>query len=132
MCATLVEKPDDVFAFAKHHFVASLPTKKKKDPTKHYRPIVVAGPAGVGKSTLIKMLIKAFPKGFGFSVSHTTREPNPGEKDGVNYHFTSREVIMADAKAKKFVEWSEVDGQLYGTRCAYLITMNIPHALPAL
>jgi guanylate kinase len=76
--ATLVEKPDDVFAFAKQHFVSSLPTKLKKDPTKGYRPIVFAGPAGVGKSTLIKMLLKAFPSNFGFCVAHTTREPNPG------------------------------------------------------
>ena len=55
-----------------------------------HRPLVVCGPSGVGKSTLIKQLTKEFPIQFGFSVSHTTRKPRPGEKDGVHYHFVSR------------------------------------------
>ena len=46
-------------------------------------PFVVCGPSGVGKSTLIKMLMTEFPDSFGFSVSHTTRAPRGQEVDGV-------------------------------------------------
>lgn len=47
------------------------------------RPVVVSGPSGSGKSTLAKRLMKDFNGAFGFSVSHTTRKPRPGEHDGV-------------------------------------------------
>jgi len=46
------------------------------------RPLVMAGPSGVGKGTLIARLMKDFPGSFGFCVSHTTRSPRPGEEDG--------------------------------------------------
>ena len=51
------------------------------------RPIVMCGPSGVGKGTLINRLMADFPGKFGFSVSHTTRAPRPGETDGVHYNF---------------------------------------------
>ncbi len=47
------------------------------------RPLVLCGPSGSGKSTLLKRLTEEFPKAFGFSVSHTTRKPRPGEQEGV-------------------------------------------------
>ena len=46
------------------------------------RPVVMCGPSGVGKGTLINRLMADFPGRFGFSVSHTTRAPRPGEEDG--------------------------------------------------
>ncbi|XP_029004727.1 guanylate kinase 1b isoform X1 [Betta splendens] len=46
------------------------------------RPVVLSGPSGVGKSTLMKRLMKDYEGVFGFSVSHTTRNPRPGEEDG--------------------------------------------------
>ena len=55
------------------------------------RPVVVCGPSGVGKGTLLGRLMADYPDEFGFSVSHTTRQPRPGEQDGVHYHFVSRE-----------------------------------------
>ena len=45
-------------------------------------PICICGPSGVGKGTLINMLIERYPDIFGFSVSHTTRPPRPGEENG--------------------------------------------------
>ena len=54
------------------------------------RPVVVCGPSGVGKGTLINKLMAEFPETFGFSVSHTTRAPRPGEEDGVHYHFAEK------------------------------------------
>ena len=50
---------------------------------------MVAGPSGVGKGTLIDMLMKDMDGQFGFSVSHATRSPRPGEVDGKSYHFVS-------------------------------------------
>lgn len=55
-------------------------------------PLVVVGPSGCGKGTLISKLLLAFPDHFGFSVSHTSRPPRLGEVDGKDYHFTDREV----------------------------------------
>ena len=79
---------------------------------------VITGPSGVGKSTLIKKLLAEFPHDFGFSVSHTTRDPRPGEQDGVDYHFVTREQMKRDIDAGLFVEHAEVHGNLYGTSIA--------------
>ncbi|CAK9319275.1 unnamed protein product [Citrullus colocynthis] len=79
------------------------------------KPIVVSGPSGVGKGTLISMLMKEFPSLFGFSVSHTTRAPRNMEKDGLHYHFTERSVMEKDIKEGKFLEFASVHGNLYGT-----------------
>lgn len=85
-----------------------------EDPLK---PVVFCGPSGVGKGTLIDLLIKRFPNDqFGFSVSHTTRAPRPGEEDGVHYNFTTVEQIKKDIEAGKFIEYAEVHGKYYGTR----------------
>jgi Guanylate kinase len=84
------------------------------DPLK---PVVFCGPSGVGKGTLIDLLFKRFPNDqFGFSVSHTTRSPRPGEEDGVHYNFTTVEQIKKDIEAGKFIEYAEVHGKYYGTR----------------
>ena len=53
----------------------------------YFPPLVVAGCSGAGKGTLIAKLMAWDPEAFGFSVSHTTRAPRPGEEDGVHYHF---------------------------------------------
>jgi guanylate kinase len=79
------------------------------------KPIVISGPSGVGKGTLISMLMKEFPSMFGFSVSHTTRAPRNMEKDGVHYHFTDKSVMEKEIKNGKFLEFASVHGNLYGT-----------------
>lgn len=75
---------------------------------------VVSAPSGAGKSTLIKALMER-DTGIGFSVSHTTRQPRAGEKDGVHYHFVARGEFERLAAEDAFVEWAEVHGNLYGT-----------------
>eukprot|EP00802_Teleaulax_amphioxeia_P015475 Tamp_15566.p2 GENE.Tamp_15566~~Tamp_15566.p2 ORF type:complete len:257 (+),score=76.79 Tamp_15566:98-772(+) len=80
--------------------------------------LVICGPSGVGKGTLIDMLKQEYPLAFGFSVSHTTRQPRPGEKNGVHYHFVSVEKMEADIKAGKFLEHANVHGNFYGTSIA--------------
>eukprot|EP00764_Aduncisulcus_paluster_P015111 gnl/Carplike_NY0171/947_a1304_1378.p1 GENE.gnl/Carplike_NY0171/947_a1304_1378~~gnl/Carplike_NY0171/947_a1304_1378.p1 ORF type:complete len:199 (-),score=44.25 gnl/Carplike_NY0171/947_a1304_1378:130-726(-) len=79
------------------------------------RPIVLNGPSGVGKSTLIGMLMKEFPELFGFSVSHTTRSPRVGEKDGVDYFFVSQEEIEKYIEEGKMLETAKVHSNFYGT-----------------
>ncbi|XP_036453225.1 guanylate kinase isoform X1 [Colossoma macropomum] len=79
------------------------------------RPVVLSGPSGAGKSTLLKMLMKEFEGVFGFSVSHTTRKPRPGEVNGKDYHYVSREVMQAGISNGEFIEHAEFSGNLYGT-----------------
>ncbi|KAJ4969651.1 hypothetical protein NE237_002750 [Protea cynaroides] len=79
------------------------------------KPIVISGPSGVGKGTLISKLMKEFPSTFGFSVSHTTRAPREKEEDGVHYHFTERSMMETAIREGKFLEFASVHGNLYGT-----------------
>lgn len=79
-------------------------------------PLVVCGPSGVGKGTVIECLRGRFPSDvFGFSVSHTTRQPRPGEIDGQHYCFTTPEDIQRDIDHGLFVEHAVVHGNYYGT-----------------
>lgn len=80
------------------------------------RPLVICGPSGSGKSTLLKRLFKEFPHTFGFSVSHTTRKPRPGEENGVHYHFVTVEDMQASIKNGEFIETAVFSGNMYGTR----------------
>jgi guanylate kinase len=75
---------------------------------------VITGPSGCGKSTLIKRVRRALG-GLEFSVSHTTREPRPSERDGVDYHFVSDRVFERMVREKRFLEHARVHGRLYGT-----------------
>lgn len=76
--------------------------------------IVASAPSGTGKSTLLARILRDVP-GLRFSVSHTTRRPRPGEQDGVQYHFVSREVFDAMVREDLLLEWANVHGELYGT-----------------
>ncbi|HJQ28122.1 MAG TPA: guanylate kinase [Rubrobacter sp.] len=78
------------------------------------RLIVVSGPSGAGKSTLIKASLEAVPE-LAYSVSATTREPRPGEVDGKDYIFLSREGFERWIEEGRFLEWAEYSGNLYGT-----------------
>jgi len=78
--------------------------------------LVLCGPSGVGKGTLIKLLKDAHPSTFGFSVSHTTRASRDGEEDGVHYHFTNCATFESlVSKGNFFVESAKVHGNFYGT-----------------
>uniref|UniRef100_U5ETQ0 Guanylate kinase n=1 Tax=Corethrella appendiculata TaxID=1370023 RepID=U5ETQ0_9DIPT len=79
------------------------------------RPLVICGPSGSGKSTLLKKLFKEFPETFGFSVSHTTRKPRPGEENAIHYHFVSVEDMQAAIENGEFIETAVFSGNMYGT-----------------
>lgn len=78
------------------------------------RLIVVSGPSGAGKSTLIREALEAVPR-LAYSVSATTRAPRPGETEGRDYIFLSREEFERRIEGGFFLEWAEYSGNLYGT-----------------
>jgi len=79
------------------------------------RPVVICGPSGVGKGTLLTRLIQAHPDRFGFCVSHTTRAPRPGEVDGVHYHFCDTAQMEEAIRRGEFLEHARVHANIYGT-----------------
>jgi guanylate kinase len=81
--------------------------------------IVISGPSGVGKDTVIKRLLELDPN-LRYSVSYTTRPPRPGEVDGVNYHFVRRDDFERLIRESAFLEHATYDGNLYGTPIAQL------------
>ena len=80
---------------------------------------IVSAPSGSGKTTLLQSLLKTF-KDLKFSVSHTTRQPRKGERDGADYFFTERTAFREMADRGEFLEWAEYYGQLYGTSCKFV------------
>ncbi|MGB5217535.1 MAG: guanylate kinase [Smithella sp.] len=85
--------------------------------------IVVSAPSGAGKSSICQGLMSAFPE-IKFSVSHTSRLPRPGEVDGRDYHFTSRQEFRKKIKQGEFIEWVENYGNLYGSSRQYLENLD--------
>jgi guanylate kinase len=78
------------------------------------RVFVSTGPSGVGKGTLIRGLRERFPDLY-LSVSATTRQPRPGEQDGVDYHFLTREEFDRRVADAEFIEHADYAGRSYGT-----------------
>ncbi len=79
--------------------------------------VIVSGPSGAGKSTIISRVSQLRPD-IRFSVSATTRDPRPGEIDGVNYYFKTQEEFWEMIKLDAFLEHAEYVGNSYGTPAA--------------
>src|SRR5580704_13628435 len=89
-------------------------------PTPHFPgPLfILSGPSGSGKSTVLQRLLAGSQPPLRLSVSATTRQPRPGERDGKEYHFWKPERFEAEVQADGFLEWADVFGKCYGTlRC---------------
>jgi len=108
------QKPTDALKFAQDHFCAH------KTPEIIYKPLVISGPSGVGKGTIIKKLLQTFPDLFKLSVSYTTRKPRAGEEHGVHYNFSTPEEFSAEIAKSSFIEFTEVHGNFYGTHRGYV------------
>lgn len=76
--------------------------------------LVLAGPSGGGKTTVCRRIVEG-RSDVRFSVSATTRPPRPGEREGVDYRFLSRDGFQALVDADGLLEWAEVHGEMYGT-----------------
>ena len=103
------EKPHDIINFGAMFF------KSKRTGISGPAPLVVAGPSGVGKGTIVGILMKKYPTIFGFSVSHTTRPPRPGEEHGVHYFFTTKAEMEEGISKGNFIEYANVHTNIYGT-----------------
>ena len=75
---------------------------------------IVSAPSGTGKTSLVHALLNINPE-INLSVSYTTRSPRPGDRNGKDYHFVSRETFVSMMKRGEFLESAEVYGNLYGT-----------------
>ena len=75
---------------------------------------VVSGPSGAGKDTLVEALSGRVPR-LRYSVSATTRQPRPGEREGEHYFFLDRAEFERRRSQGRFLEWRDYNGQLYGT-----------------
>jgi guanylate kinase len=75
---------------------------------------IVSAPSGAGKSSLVKALLER-DSSIRLSISYTTRQPRPGEVDGMHYHFVSREAFQERLGNGEFLESAEVYGNFYGT-----------------
>jgi guanylate kinase len=81
--------------------------------------VVVSGPSGVGKSTVVDRVLR-HAANFVSSVSVTTRPPRGAEKDGADYFFVTREEFERRREAGELLEWAEVHGNLYGTPAKFI------------
>jgi len=81
--------------------------------------VIISGPSGAGKSTVVGRLLAECNLPLEMSVSATTRQPRPGEIDGKDYHFLTRDQFLARRDQQEFLEWKEVFGRgdYYGTLC---------------
>ncbi len=87
--------------------------------TKKGKLFVISGSSGVGKGTLLKRLLEKNPQ-LEVSISATTRNPRPGEIDGVNYFFVTKEEFLKEVENGDFLEWAEFNGNYYGTKQAWV------------
>ncbi|MDX8396278.1 MAG: guanylate kinase [Mariprofundaceae bacterium] len=84
---------------------------------------IVSGPSGAGKSSLCSALLEEMCPDLQLSISCTTRQPRPGEKDGCEYRFLSKSDFESQIEQGAFLEWANVHGNMYGTRLSDVESM---------
>ena len=90
---------------------------------------VISGSSGVGKGTVINSLLSEH-KDITLSISYTTRSPRAGEKNGMNYFYTTRDDFLKSVKNNEFLEWAEFSGNCYGTKYSFVEeTLKKSHVL---
>lgn len=118
----MTNDPNGQWAVARHKFaLGSHFSDCQQRPDRHHLAmsartgmlLVVSGPSGSGKTTLCRRLADAGEAHY--SISCTTRNPRPGEVDGRDYHFLSREAFQCQIAANAFLEYAEVHGNFYGS-----------------
>ena len=94
-------------------------TNQNATPAYQGSMLMIVAPSGAGKSSLVDALLKSDPS-LKLSLSTTTRAPRPGEVDGVNYRFVTKEAFIAEREQGQFLEWAEVHGHFYGTSLTWI------------
>ncbi len=84
---------------------------------------VLSAPSGAGKTTLCRAILNRFPD-LRYSISHTTRKPRPGEKDGIDYFFISTEEFRKRLGENRWAEWAQVHDNFYGTSADFLESLT--------
>lgn len=102
-------KPSDLVSLRNTVSLISQSEKAKNGgaeagPRKEFKPLVIVGPSGAGKGTLIAFITEKFPDKFGFSVSYTTRAPREGEVNGVAYNFVTMDKFKEMIANNEFIE----------------------------
>ena len=97
------------------------PLTENEKPAPQHRGhlFIVSAPSGAGKTTLCKAILNRYQDML-YSVSYTTRAPRPGEVNGVDYDFISKEKFIKDIENDKWAEWAQVHGNFYGTPAEFL------------
>ena len=80
---------------------------------------IISAPSGAGKTTLAKAVLQQFTDML-YSISYTTRNPRAEERDGVDYHFISKQDFKKGIKKGRWAEWAEVYGNYYGTSAEFI------------
>ncbi|SJZ31007.1 guanylate kinase [Selenihalanaerobacter shriftii] len=81
--------------------------------------LILSGPSAVGKGTVIDALMGKY-QDIAYSISVTTRQPRPGERDGIDYFFVSKEKFSEMIENNELIEWAKVHGNYYGTPKSYV------------
>ena len=92
-------------------------------PKKTNHLFVISAPSGAGKTTLCRIVLETFAD-IRYSISYTTRACRKGEKDGVDYHFVTKDDFEKGIANSKWAEWAQVHGNYYGT-CADLLDRGL-------
>ncbi|XP_068228631.1 protein PALS2 isoform X5 [Palaemon carinicauda] len=87
------------------------------------KTLVLIGSHGVGRRTLKNRIIASDPSRFGTTIPHTSRPMREHEEDGKAYHFTTREAMEADIRHHGYLEYGELSGNLYGTKCDSILSI---------
>jgi guanylate kinase len=100
-----------------YNYKTKMPKAKRR---KRGLLVILSGPSGVGKSTIVRKLLKTNPK-LKLSISCTTRPPRPGEKNGRDYFFIKQEEFNEKVERNEFLEWAQVHNHYYGTPRDFLL-----------
>ena len=92
-------------------------SKKMKPKRGHL--FIISAPSGAGKTTLVKAALEQFTDML-YSISYTTRKPRADERNGVDYHFVSKQEFKKGIKKGHWAEWAEVYGNYYGTSAEFI------------
>ena len=91
----------------------------KEMKPKHGHLFIISAPSGAGKTTIAKAVLQKF-RDMCYSISYTTRKPRAEERDGVDYHFVSKQDFKNGIKKARWAEWAEVYGNYYGTSAEFI------------